>query len=224
MNMKSALVFGASGLTGQHCLMQLLASSKYESVTIFVRKKLAISHPKLVQHEINFDNLASASSAFNIDHVYCCLGTTIKKAGTKSAFKAIDLDLVVQIAKLSKQHAVECFSVISSIGADKGSLSFYTSIKGQMEQALIAIGLNKLIIARPSLLLGERKEQRLLEHISIRLCKALSWLFIGSLAKYKAIDAKSVAKALIVYANKENNGNECVHIVENDELMLTGDH
>ena len=208
---KSALVIGASGLVGKECVLALLAHPDYDKVIMLVRTQLPITAAKLEQHTVDFSNFSQASSEhhhyFNVDEVYCCLGTTIKKAKSKQKFAEIDLDLVVNIANIAKQAQVTTFSVISSIGANENSKNFYSATKGKMEQSVKVLHLNNLIIVRPSLLLGKRNETRLLESIGIKVFSLLSFMLIGPLKAYKPISAKMLAQSMIALNESPENAN-----------------
>lgn len=161
---QTVLLLGASGLTGGHCLNALLANERVTSVNVLGRRPLDRAHHKLKQ--FTFDQLAQSGEAiFAVDAVICCLGTTIKKAGSRQAFKAIDHDLCVDMANRAASAGVKTFAVVSALNAKADSLSFYARIKGQMEAALKALPFKRLIIAQPSLLLGERDEKRLFEDV-----------------------------------------------------------
>ena len=204
MDMKSVLLFGASGLTGQHCLQLLLESEHYNRVVIAVRTPLMIKHEKLSQMIVDFDVLDSESDLFVVDEVFCCLGTTIKKAGSRVAFTNIDHNLVLTIGRLAKIHRVKKLLVISALGANPNSRSFYNQTKGKMEAALKTLSLDTTYIFRPSLLLGNRKEFRLAEHITAIFCNVCSFAFIGPLKQLKPIEAKVLANAMLAIANNEH--------------------
>ncbi len=213
---KIALIAGASGLVGSYCLDYLLQSDRYEKVICVTRRAIANSSPKLHQVIADINNLAEKLKDIKADDVYCCIGTTIKKAGSKEAFKMVDFTYVKILAEQTKFKGATSFAVVSSIGANAASSNFYLRTKGEMENAVKACGFAKTIILRPSMLLGTRKEFRLGEEIGKVFMKALSFLFIGKLKRYNAIDASLVAKALINYTQKDFAG---VKVVENDEIL-----
>ncbi|MDG1731950.1 MAG: NAD(P)H-binding protein [Thalassotalea sp.] len=201
---KTALVLGATGLTGNKCLEKLLVNPNYLKVIVLVRQNINLKSEKLEQHIVDFNQLANYSEKFQVNDVFCCLGTTIKKAKSKQNFENIDLHLVVNAAKISKQANVDKFMVISAIGASQKALSFYSKTKGCMEDALKALNLNQLIIFRPSLLLGKRNETRLLEGIGNYIFKFIAFLFIGSLKRYRPIAASTLAEQMLLSANNIN--------------------
>lgn len=194
--MKTALILGASGLVGKEVLKQALEDPIYSKIKILVRTPLEIEHPKLQELVIDFRKLEQYENEFAVDHVYCCLGTTIKKAKTKEKFRLVDYEYPLLAARLSKGKA-EKFLVITAQGANPDSPFFYNKVKGELERDLIALNLNNLIIFRPSLLLGDRKEERPMERIAGNLLKVINPLFMGPLKKYAAIKASYVAECMI---------------------------
>lgn len=209
---KIALVAGATGLVGSEVVQQLLATRAYEKVITIVRRSPGIMHDKLEEKVVNFDELTLDEP---IDHVYCCLGTTIKKAKTKEAFQKVDLDYPLLLAKLAKKHQASQFLVISSMGASVKSPFFYSRVKGELEQRLQELELNGLHIFRPSLLLGEREESRLGEGIAGKLASVFPFLFTGPLKKYQPIHGKTVAYAMVTTALTESGG---VHVYESENI------
>lgn len=190
------LLLGASGLTGRYCLNLLLSDSRVAAVKSLGRRTLDLQHQKLSQ--FTFDQLSeSEADAFNVDAVICCLGTTIKKAGSPAAFKAIDYDLVVEMAAKAAKQGVKTFAVVSAINAKANSASFYARIKGQMENTLKELPFNRLVLARPSLLLGQRSEKRLLEDIGQLSAKPLVPLMSRFKLASTPIQAEQLAKALV---------------------------
>jgi uncharacterized protein YbjT (DUF2867 family) len=209
--MKTAIVFGATGLIGKKVTEHLLKNDTYSTVIILVRKPLNINHPKLKQHIFNYD--AIDNTLLKGDDLFCCLGTTIKTAGSKEAFRKVDLDYVVNVAKASKGNGINHFAVISAMGANKNSTVFYNQIKGEMEESIKAIGFNSTYIIRPSLLLGDRKEFRFGELIGKFFMITLSFLIPK---KYRAIYDVQVAIAMIHFMSHNEHG---FFIKENDELL-----
>lgn len=214
--MKKALIVGATGLIGQHCLAQLLADNHYQKITAIVRRPLDVSSDKLEQVIADFNQLTNYLEQLNVDDVFCCLGTTLKTAGSKSAFRQVDFDYVLQLAKLAHQQRCKQFLLVSSLGANHNSRNFYLKVKGQVEQALKDIGFDGLHIFQPSLLIGKRQEFRFSEHIAQLLAPVYNPLMIGSLAKYRAIDAHKVADAMINIAKQQTTG---IHTYPNDRIL-----
>ncbi len=217
MTIRKALIVGATGLIGGHCLQSLCDNSNYSEVTALVRKPILKTHRKLKTVATKFDkNLENDLSKIQADDVYCCLGTTIKKAESQEEFQAVDLYLVIAIADIMRKQGAEQFLVISAMGADKNSKIFYSRTKGEMEEALKEIGYPCLRIIRPSLLLGKRKEFRLGEKIGMLLAPLLKPLMICSLKKYRPVEAESVAEFMVNVAMEQPVSG--VHVYESDLL------
>ncbi|MFY9310854.1 MAG: NAD(P)H-binding protein [Bacteroidia bacterium] len=219
---KTALVLGASGLVGNELLHLLLKDSHFDKVKIFVRKPIAISHKKLEQHIINFDAITDYKEFIKGDVFFCCIGTTINTAGSKEAFIKVDYTYPTEFAKIAKTNNVKHFLFISSIGADENSSNFYLMVKGDTENTLTELDFEKLDIVRPSLLTGKRNEIRFGEIVGKVVMKALSFLFIGKLRKYKPIEATTVAKAMIKLSAQKTNAPKKNAIVLSDQLQALG--
>jgi len=216
MKRKTALVVGATSLVGKELLKVLIASDEYEKITVWVRRSLGIDHWKLEEKQIDFEILNTYEIDTTVDHIYCCLGTTIKKAGTKEAFKVVDLKYPLIMARKAKKTGVLQFIIISAMGAAVDSISFYSRTKGEMEESLQELNLPGLHIVRPSLLLGKREEFRLGEQLAAMMTSIVPFVFIWGLKKYKPIPAKIVAYAMYRVANQGITGN---HIYESDRLV-----
>lgn len=202
---KHAVIFGASGLIGSLLLQELIRDNRYEKITIFLRKTMSTRHLKVKEIIIDMHNSKQIGELLGGDEIFCCLGTTIKKAGTQEAFRKVDFELPVMIGELAKLKNIENLMVVSSLGADAKSGNFYLKTKGEMENALLKMKFKNLKIFRPSMLLGSRSESRPMETIGKALMKSLGFLFVGGLKKYKAIEAKTVAQAMILAANSPSN-------------------
>lgn len=205
------LLAGASGLTGEHLLDRLLNEPTVTRVLAPSRKPLA-EHPHLENPVGSDPAVILPQLSGQVDIAFCCLGTTIKQAGSEAAFRAVDLDLVVAFAKRAREMGARHLIVISAIGADPKSSVFYSRVKGEMELALKAQDWPQLTIVRPSLLLGERLETRLAEKIA----GPLSRLIPG---KYHGIEVCELARAMWRLALEEQDG---VRVVESDELRKLG--
>jgi len=206
METKSALLIGASGLVGKHCLGFLLDDPSYSHVSVLVRRPLYRTHEKLIQHVVDFDELESLGKCLPVDDVYCCLGSTIKKAGSQEAFRKVDFDYPVKIAALAQHCGANQFLVVSSLGADAHSRIFYNRVKGEMEEAIRKISFSAFQIFRPSLLLGERTEHRAGEKAGALAMTALKSVMRGPLRKYRAIQASDVAKSMVSVAQMDLSG------------------
>lgn len=201
--LKRALVFGATGLTGHHLTQQLLANTNYREIICVNRQPMNVNHERLTELIDDYSDLQNLKINSPIDDVFCCIGTTIKKAGSKENFKKVDLDLPVAIAKLAADKKAEKLLVVSSIGAKAKSGNFYLRTKGEMEQQVLQTeGLLKTIV-RPSMLLGGRSEKRTAESLGQLVMKAISFLMIGKLRKYRPIQAADLARAMNAIANSQ---------------------
>ncbi len=207
--MRTAAVFGSSGLVGNYLVQLLSQHMDYSKIYSYARRKPELFLNK-IEH-IDF-NPESFSIPNEVDDVFVCLGTTMKKAGSKDAFKKVDYEMVIEIAKQSRLSKAKRFIVVSSIGADPSTGNFYLRTKGQMEDEVKKIGFDYCGIVRPSLLLGSRKEFRFAEKISIAVFKFLSFIFVGPLRKYKGINGEDVAKSMIMLAQ---NGSGIVTVESN---------
>lgn len=214
--MKTAIIIGATGLTGQALLNQLLQDDYFNHVIVFVRKKINLTHTKLTQHSIDFNSLDSYKNLIKGDVVFCCMGTTIKVAGSQDAFKKVDYNYSTEFAKISKFNNISTFCLQSSLGADSKSSNFYLKVKGETEQALEQLHFNSFASFRPSMLLGDRTEFRLGEKIGKLIMQSLSFAFIGKLKRYKAIHVNQVASAMIKHVKSNKPGNI---IIENEEMV-----
>jgi nucleoside-diphosphate-sugar epimerase len=208
---KTAIVFGPNGLIGSQLLTLLFADADYAEVKVFVRRSLGIVNSKLEEIITDFSDLDSLRKHVTGDVVFCCLGTTIKTAGSEKAFRRVDFELVRWAAVAANENGIKCFLVVSSMGANADSKNFYLRTKGEMEKAVTALNFEKCIIVRPSMLLGPRKEFRMGEKVGQFFMLAFG-LFIP--ARYKAIQALTVAKALQSTAFDTNS----FGVLENDVL------
>lgn len=218
--MINVLLAGSSGLVGSFALKNLLSDERVLKIILVSRTRQDISDPKIIQIITSLDLLNSISlKDYGIDHIdaaICALGTTMKKAGNKSEFIKVDKDFVVNVASFAKKFGADKFAVVSALGADKLSSFFYYQVKGEMEEALRTINFSQLIIIRPSLILGERKETRILEKLFVKISPFLSTTLIGPLKKYRGIEAHKIADHLTEAIFNENSG---VTIIENAEML-----
>ncbi len=214
--MKTALLAGASGLVGSELLQQIINEPTYNKIHILVREEIEVKSDKVIQHIIDFEELEKFEIKEPIDHFFCILGTTKKKAKTKENFRKVDYDYVYELGKKAKQWHAEKFLMVSSLGANSKSGIFYNRVKGEIEKALSEIDLNQLFIFRPSLLMGNRKENRAGEKSAIAVYKIINPLFIGRLKKYKGIQARQVAIGMMETAL---NNEVKFKILESDEIQ-----
>lgn len=196
MDKKVAVVAGATGLVGKELLRQLCASEGHSAVIAFARNSHHLSFLEKTEKLI-VRPLPAHEDIIVGDEFYCVLGTTIKKAGSRQAFAAVDHDLVIDLAKRAKAGGVRRVVVVTSVGSDPNSKNFYLRVKGQTERDLKLLGLQQLEIYRPSLLLGDRGEVRLLERFGVLSSHLVSWVLVGALRKYRPIEASELARRMI---------------------------
>lgn len=203
---KTALVIGATGLIGRQCVVTLLQNEQYDKVTTLVRHLSGATHPNLDEQMIDFDKLEQYSHLMNVDDVFCCMGTTIKKARSKEKFKKVDYEYPLRVAEIALQQGAKKYLIVTAMGAEKKSPFFYNQVKGEIEEALKDLGYSALHIFQPSLLTGDRKEFRLGEKMAVYSFKALNLLLHGPLKKYRSIEGKTVAEAMVKAANNDKRG------------------
>lgn len=217
MGMRAAIVVGATGLTGTSLVKQLCENDEYVSVTVIARRELAFTHPKLEVKIRNFDTLEEKD--IELAHeLYCCLGTTIKKAGSREEFEKVDFEYPLTIASLAKKRGIPHILVITAMGANENSPFYYNRVKGKLEHDLMEIGLQRLSIIRPSLLVGEREEFRLGEKVGEQVLKFVKPLLVGPLKRSRSIEASQVAKAMIVIALQQHGTKQPVTVYQSQEL------
>lgn len=208
--MKAAIA-GSTGFIGQHLLNLLKSDSSYTDVTVVSRKEISLP-PK-------FNNLVGDIPELEfpaIDVAFCALGTTIATAGSKEAFYHVDHDLILHFARKAKASGAKTFVLVSSVGADAKSGTFYLKVKGETEEDLKQVGFESLIILRPSMLLGNRKEFRFGELIGKGAMTLLNPFMIGGLTKYKGIQGETVAKAMLRLSREKLPG---THVLEGTSLF-----
>ena len=216
------MLLGATGLTGGKVLQGLLGREEVSQVVALVRHKLPTLHDKLAQHEVDFDRLEDHAELFDVDVIICCLGTTIKKAGSQDQFRKVDLGYPMKAGELGRSRGVRAFILMSAIGASSSSTIFYNRVKGELEDALRDLDYPYLSIYHPSLLLGDRKEQRTAEALGIKAMPLVNRLLIGPLDKYRGIEAQTVASAMVNEAcslASEPAAEQVVQTREYDEIV-----
>jgi len=212
---KTALLFGASGLVGGQLLNQLISNNNYSKIKVFVRSVPQISNPKIEIIETDFNNLANHKEDIKGDDCFFCIGTTKQNSPDKNEYRRVELDVPKDIAQIAKSNSVNSFVFVSSGYADPNSSGDYLKFKGLVEEELKRLSFNKLGIMRPSFLIGDRKEKRVGEKLGIFVFKLLSPLFLGPLKKMKPIQSEKVAKAMI----KISNGDFIQQIFESNEIV-----
>ena len=203
--MKTALLFGASGLVGNHLLNQLISNNNYSNIKLFVRSSIDISDPKIEIIQTDFNNLENHREDIKGDDCFFCIGTTKQNSPDKSEYRRVELEVPKQIAQIAKSNSVNSFVFVSSGYADPKSSGDYLKFKGEVEEELKRLNFPKLGIMRPSFLLGDRKEKRVGEKIGIFVFKLLSPLFLGPLKKMKPIHSATVAKAMIAITQNDSS-------------------
>jgi uncharacterized protein YbjT (DUF2867 family) len=213
---KTALLFGASGLVGSHLLNQLISNNNYSNIKLFVRSTIEINDPKIEIIQTDFNNLENHKEDIKGDDCFFCIGTTKKNSPDKKEYKRVELDVPKQIAQIAKSNSVNSFVFVSSGYADPKSSGDYLKFKGEVEEELKRLNFLKLGIMRPSFLLGDRKEKRVGEKIGIFVFKLLTPLLLGPLKKMKPIHSEIVARSMIKVANEDLQKNtfECNEIIE----------
>lgn len=220
--MATATVFGASGLTGSALTDLLLKNPTFTSVKVAVRKPINAHHEKLQQVVIDFSQLHDYPDLFSSDHIFCCLGTTMEKEkGNKETYTTVDKDYPVEIARNSAMHNCKSLHIMSSMGANPNSNIFYSKLKGEMQEEVIAewkgkVSHSTLCIYQPGLLEGERKEKRFGEGVGKIMMRIFNPILIGGLRKYKSIQASDVALVMMHNALHLKYG---LHIIKNDVLL-----
>lgn len=218
MNDLTAVIIGATGLTGNLVLEELLKDNDFKTVRILTRRNVKIIHPKLEQEIVNFNDLDDYTKKFGEgDVIFCCIGTTQKKVkGDKELYKQIDYDIPIHAASIGIAKGFKKFLIVSAIGANEKSSNFYVSLKGKIENALKQFHFDSLDIFQPSLLNGNRNETRVLEKMMQGVMDIVSFLFLGPLKKYHAIGADNVAKSMVYAATQNKNG---VHYYTYQQMM-----
>ncbi|WP_440928617.1 NAD(P)H-binding protein [Candidatus Pelagibacter sp.] len=199
--MKTAIVFGSTGLIGGHLINQLIQDNYYTKIKIFVRSQTSINNEKVEVIIIDFNNLANHKTEITGDDCFFCIGTTKQNSPDKNDYQKVELDIPKEIAQIAKANSVKSFIFISSIYANPNSSGNYVKFKGLVEEELKRLNFSKLGILRPSFLMGKRKENRVGEKIGIFAFSALSPLLFGPFKKMRPISSENVAKAMIKIAN-----------------------
>ena len=216
--MKTALIFGSSGLIGNHFLDLITNDNNYNKIKLFVRSEPSKVNSKIEIIKTDFDNLENQKNIITGDDCFFCIGTTRKNTPDKNEYIKVEYNIPVEVAKIAKSNSINNFIYISSLGANPNAASLYLKNKGQTEEALIKLNFSNLSILRPSILLGNRKENRVGEKIGIFTMKTLSPLFLGSLKKYKPIKVECVVKTMLQVAQKNYQKN----VFESDEIIKIG--
>ena len=212
---RTAVVAGASGLVGGHVLRLLLEDKSYEGVTVIGRRELPVSHKKLAQRTVDFDRLSGLSDFPRVHDVFCCLGTTIRAAGSQEAFRKVDCTYVLELARLAVRHRAAQFLLVTALGADPGSRIFYSRVKGEVEEGVKRLQFDGIHIFRPSFLIGKRAAGRAVEQLAGLVSPLVAWVLVGRLRKYRPIRAEAVARAMVRAAREATRG---AHVYEFDDI------
>ena len=217
---KTALVAGGTGLVGNHLVDYLVDCEDYSEIKVLIRKGSKYYNQHVTLIEVDYDQISEYRKSLHANVVFCCLGTTIKKAGSKKQFYEVDFTYPFQLAQISLENKSEQFNIITSSGANSKSLVFYSKVKGEIENAISNLGMENINIFRPSLLLGKRNEYRMGEQAGAILAKIMNPFLIGKLRKYRAIQAKIVARAMVNVSLESQKG---IRIIESDAIQNSGD-
>lgn len=199
---KTAIILGATGLTGGLLLQLLLEDSRYSKVKLFGRSRVAVKDDKIEEHLVDLFKPETFKQIFTGDEVYCCIGTTKSKTPDEDLYEKIDRGIPVSAAILARQNNISTYAVISALGANKESKIFYNRIKGQMEAEVLAQDIPHTYIFQPSLIAGDRVESRAMENLAMKAMKVLNPVLVGSLKKYRSIHPATIAKAMVRVANE----------------------
>ncbi|HEY6225067.1 MAG TPA: NAD-dependent epimerase/dehydratase family protein [Gemmatimonadales bacterium] len=220
MTGRTALLVGATGLVGGHCLDRLLAEPAFTQVITLTRRPLPLGRPRLEQRVVEFDRLGTVGFEMpRVSDVFCCLGTTMKQAGSEAAFRQVDFIYVVSLAGLALGAGAKQFLLVSSLGASPTSRIFYSRVKGETEAAITALPFEGRQIFRPSILVGERRERRAGESFGAAVMRGTAFALLGPLRKYRPIAAATVAEAMVRVALRAPRG---VNVYESDEIERIG--
>ncbi|WP_028544857.1 NAD-dependent epimerase/dehydratase family protein [Paenibacillus taiwanensis] len=215
MTTDTALVLGATGLVGSELMARIY--TYYKRVIVLSRRTVTMPYPNVEIHTIDFEYMDEYAALFQVEDVFCCLGTTIKQAKSKEAFRKVDYTYPLQAAKLSAAANVRSFTIITAMGSSSKSAFFYSRVKGDLETELQALPLHALHIVQPSLIIGARQEFRLGERAAATISPLLSPMLRGPLAKYRPIQASVISEAML-YAARSGLGG--THIYASDQLRI----
>jgi uncharacterized protein YbjT (DUF2867 family) len=214
--MRTALLVGASGLVGGHCLTRLLDDPDYTTVTTLGRRPIAREHPRLRQHIIDFDRPDEYRRLVAADDIFCCLGTTIRKARSRDAFYRVDFTYTFTVAEAAQANGAGQLLLVSALGASVRAAAFYSRVKGEIEAAVARVPFRAVHIFRPSLLVGARDEFRPAERLAVLLAAPLSLALVGPLRRYRPVEARVVAACMVRSAKRSLSGR---HVYESEQIQ-----
>lgn len=217
---KSAIVAGATGLVGSHLSKLLIQSNEFDDITLLVRKGHDLHIDGASVLEVDYEHLEDFNEYLKTDVVFCCLGTTIKKAGSKANFRTVDFEYPLNLAKLSLRNGSKQFNIITANGANSKSFFFYNRVKGDVEKAIAELSFQNVNIFRPSLLLGERNEKRVGENVGAAIANVVNPLLVGKLKKHQAVKGDVVARSMLRVSLKDLSG---VQIIQSDDIQKFGE-
>jgi uncharacterized protein YbjT (DUF2867 family) len=201
--MKTAIILGATGLTGGLILQELIQDPRYGKIKLFSRNKVAVKNKKIEEHLVDLLNLVQYKEHFRADEVYCCIGTTKSKTPDEETYKKIDYGIPVNAARIAREQGIKNYLVISALGADENSKMFYNRTKGEMERDVLAQNIENTYLFQPALIAGDREEQRVFENLAKKAMKVLNYVMVGPLKKYRSIHPLTIAKAMVIVANSK---------------------
>jgi len=216
---KTAVVAGSTGLVGKKLVQILASSQEYEAVIALVRKGSNFIHDRVFTVEVDYEQLDHFAADLIADDVFCCLGTTMKKAGSKENFYKVDFSYPLKLAEIAEKNKSRRFNIITANGADSNSIFYYNRVKGDIETAVSRLNIPTINIFRPSLLLGNRDDKRTAEKIGAVLSKVLKPVLVGRFKKYRAIEASAVAMAMYRVNQRDARG---IHIFESNRIEELG--
>jgi uncharacterized protein YbjT (DUF2867 family) len=220
MSKRTAVIVGSTGAIGRQLVPLLQASPRFDKLVVLHHRPTPYARmPKFDERIVDFTRLPAPADGEDIEAVFCCIGTTQKKAGSTEAFQRVDRDIPIALARWAAANGATTFVGISSVDARASARSVYLKTKGQMEAGVAGAGLGSAYILRPSVLAGERDEYRLAERVANRVLAVIGPIMDGPLRKYRAVHTKTVAKAMLVCADRAAPG---IHIVESDAIQELG--
>ncbi len=217
---KTAVLIGATGLVGGHCLRALLDSAAYDRVVAVSRRPVTLRHDKLVVLETPFEQLGDALAGLRADDAFCCLGTTIRQAGTKAEFHKVDYGYAYEFAHRMHENGATHLLLVSALGADARSPVFYNRVKGLLEKDIAALGYARFSIFRPSFLVGARSESRPGEALGIRLSGLIAPFLRGPLRSVHPVAGADVAAAMVAAANRDAGPATCIYRYDDMQALL----
>ena len=220
MSKRTAVIVGSTGAIGRQLVPLVQASPRFDKLVVLNHRTTPYARmPKFDERIVDFTRLPAPADGEDIEAVFCCIGTTQKKAGSTEAFQRVDRDIPIALARWAAANGATTFVGISSVDARASARSVYLKTKGQMEAGVAGAGLGSAYILRPSVLAGERDEYRLAERVANRVLAVIGPIMDGPLRKYRAVHTKTVAKAMLVCADRAAPG---IHIVESDAIQELG--